>query len=92
MAPLRYGSGIKGKIIESIYQGVPVITTTCGAEGIDNKNKMLTIADDGEKFAEEILSKYSDRTILNIMSAKGKAFVTEYYSIESAVKKIRELF
>lgn len=34
LAPLRFGAGIKGKILEAMYCGTPVITTDIGAEGI----------------------------------------------------------
>ncbi len=34
LAPLRFGAGLKGKIIDAMQQGTPVITTPIGAEGI----------------------------------------------------------
>src|SRR5205814_10715677 len=33
VAPLRYGAGVKGKIGEALAHGLPVVTTTVGAEG-----------------------------------------------------------
>ena len=33
IAPLRYGAGMKGKVVEAIYHRKAVITTTNGAEG-----------------------------------------------------------
>jgi glycosyltransferase involved in cell wall biosynthesis len=33
--PLRYGSGIKGKVVQSIQHAIPCITTSIGAEGLD---------------------------------------------------------
>ena len=36
IAPLRFGAGIKGKIIEAAYNQIPMVTTTIGGEGIDN--------------------------------------------------------
>ena len=34
VVPLRYGAGVKGKVLEALYNGAPVITTSIGAEGI----------------------------------------------------------
>lgn len=34
LAPLRYGAGIKGKIVDSWVNNLPVITTPIGAEGL----------------------------------------------------------
>ena len=31
--PLRYGAGVKGKILEALYNGAAVVTTSIGAEG-----------------------------------------------------------
>jgi len=92
VVPLRYGAGIKGKIIESMYHGVPVITTDCGAEGIDNRSRMLIIVNESMEFASEINSIYSKADILNSMSIRGKSFVDDYYSIDSAAKEINKLF
>ena len=35
VAPLRYGAGVKGKINQSMSYGVPVVTTSIGAEGLE---------------------------------------------------------
>ena len=34
IAPLRYGAGLKGKIVESWWRGLPVCTTAVGSEGM----------------------------------------------------------
>ena len=36
LVPLRYGAGIKGKLVKAIFNGVPSITTHIGVEGISN--------------------------------------------------------
>ena len=33
VVPLRYGAGVKGKVVEAIYNGAPIVTTSTGAEG-----------------------------------------------------------
>ena len=35
VVPLLHGAGVKGKVVESLMAGTPVVTTTIGAEGID---------------------------------------------------------
>ena len=34
LAPLRFGAGLKGKIVDSWQNGLPVVTTVIGAEGM----------------------------------------------------------
>lgn len=61
VAPLRYGAGMKGKIGEAMAHGVPVVTTSVGAEGmglIHRKNAM--IADSAQDFADSVLELLSN--------------------------------
>jgi GT2 family glycosyltransferase/glycosyltransferase involved in cell wall biosynthesis/predicted O-methyltransferase YrrM len=90
VAPLRFGAGIKGKIIESLHNAVPMVTTSCGAEGIDNN--VLEIADENSDFAKKIVSIYSDYEKLNRRSVEGKEFIDKNYSIDSVAKIIKEIF
>lgn len=39
LVPLRFGAGVKGKIIEAMEFGVPFVTTTIGAEGLQLENQ-----------------------------------------------------
>ncbi|MCX6004551.1 MAG: glycosyltransferase, partial [Chloroflexi bacterium] len=38
IAPLRFGGGMKGKVNEALAHGIPVITTSIGAQGFHSKN------------------------------------------------------
>ncbi len=61
VAPLRYGAGMKGKIGESMAHGLPVVTTSVGAQGMglsDRKNVML--ADSPACFASAVLELLDD--------------------------------
>ena len=39
VVPLRYGAGVKGKVVEAIYNGAPIVTTSVGSEGIPDVDK-----------------------------------------------------
>ena len=45
VVPLRYGAGVKGKVVEAIYNGAPIVTTSTGAEGIPFADTVLEIED-----------------------------------------------
>ena len=90
--PLRYGSGIKGKIISSLGCGVPVVTTSLGAEGmglIDNED--ILIEDDPLKFAISVATLYSDKELWNKLSERGLEKVRKNFSMESAKQKLQNL-
>lgn len=92
VAPLRYGAGIKGKIIEAIANGIPVVTTKCGIEGIENDENFIFVDDDCDKFAENILTLYNDNNLILNNINKGFDFIKKYYSVESAENFVEELF
>lgn len=56
VAPLRYGGGMKGKINEAMSHGVPVVSTSIGAQGFDAKNNIhMIIEDDPIQFAKSVV-------------------------------------
>jgi GT2 family glycosyltransferase len=84
VVPLRYGAGIKGKIIEAMYYQTPVITTTIGAEGIKEAENCLFIKDDPLDFAEEILRVYDNFDLLSEVSVKEIDIVNKTFTMSAA--------
>ena len=71
-APLRYGAGIKGKVVEALAAGLPVVTTPLGAEGIDLIDGVdVCIADDARAFASAITRLYRDDEFWNRIAQGG---------------------
>jgi glycosyltransferase involved in cell wall biosynthesis len=61
VAPLRYGAGIRGKIGESAANGLPVVSTSIGAEGLKLEPELDILVGDGpEAFAASIVRAYND--------------------------------
>lgn len=61
LAPLRFGAGIKGKLIEAMQSGTPSITTSIGAEGMhDGYPWSGFIEDTAGKLAEAAIRLYQD--------------------------------
>lgn len=88
LVPLRYGAGIKGKVVEAMRYGTPVVTTTTGAEGIPDAEKAMVIEDDAKQLAQKLALLYADRERLTEMSKSCVAYVQSNYSFENAVKVI----
>jgi len=57
VVPLRFGAGVKGKVLEAIQYGVPLVTTSVGAEGIPNATEVMDVADEPEAFAHAVVAK-----------------------------------
>ena len=84
IAPLRFGAGVKGKIVEAAYYQIPMITTSIGAEGLDNSTNSFIIEDDPEKMSNIICDIYTNYTKLKIMSDSGKIFIEKFFSKNKA--------
>jgi len=56
IVPLRFGSGIKIKIIEALLMKAPIVSTTIGMEGMELKNEKHILIADGEiEFSEAVI-------------------------------------
>ena len=64
LAPLRFGAGIKGKLLEAMQCGTPSITTTIGAESMCGDLPWNGfVADDAQVFADKAVELYQDKTL-----------------------------
>ena len=83
VVPLRIGSGTRLKILEALAQGLPVVTTTVGCEGIEaNDGTEVSIVDTPEEFAKKIVKLLMDDTLCRRMSEEGRRLAEEKYSWE----------
>lgn len=81
VSPLLHGAGVKGKIGQSFSYGLPVVTTSVGAEGmhlVDGHNAL--IADTETEFANKIIELYTEQTLWQKLSINGRKVITEQFS------------
>ena len=64
LAPIQFGAGLKGKLVEAMKNGTPSVTTKIGAEGISEQNKWNGfISNDIENFAQHAIDIYSNEKL-----------------------------
>jgi len=73
VVPIRVGAGTRIKIIEAWAHGIPVVSTTVGAEGLDCRNgRELLIADSPDDFARACVDVVTDARLRADLIAAGK--------------------
>jgi glycosyltransferase involved in cell wall biosynthesis len=90
-APLRLGSGVRNKVIEAMAAGVPVVTTTRGAEGLSvAHDRELLIGDGAESFAAQLVRVLGDRDLQKRLSAAGRDLVAREHDNDRLAARLED--
>ena len=79
-APLRFGAGVKGKVVEAMWHGVPCVTSEAGVQGLAQAREWLGVADDPEGFAALVCKYLEDDAAWRECSRHGQDFVRRQYT------------
>jgi len=95
LAPLRFGAGVKGKILEGFRYGLPVATTPVGAEGLLPWNGMTVefpgeAARDPSGIARAAVRLHSDENLWNLHRASALQLMNEVYPAERVDRRMGE--
>jgi glycosyltransferase involved in cell wall biosynthesis len=83
LAPLRFGAGLKGKLVEAMQCGTPTVTTSIGAEAMHgNLPWSGEIADEREDFAQAAIRLYTDQKVWESAQRNGFSIINEIYPKE----------
>ncbi|WP_213779813.1 glycosyltransferase [Caballeronia sp. dw_276] len=83
VVPLRFGAGVKNKVVEAMHNGAALVTTSIGAQGLPLVEGSIPVIDDARLFAEEVCRLLQDDQYATQVSAAGRAYVREHYSFEA---------
>ena len=93
LAPLRYGAGVKGKVVEALRMGLPVVTTPIGAEGIGiSPGVDALVHDSADALAQAALSLMRDPARCAELSRAGASLVSRRFSRAVARQLFHDLF
>jgi LmbE family N-acetylglucosaminyl deacetylase/glycosyltransferase involved in cell wall biosynthesis len=91
--PIRFGAGVKGKILTSMSYGAPCVGTTVAMEGMDIVPGVhALVGDDPRSFADAVIQLHSDRQLWERISVEGLTFVQKHFSLEVAEGAFGRIF
>jgi len=86
VVPVLSGSGMRVRILESLSRGMPVVTTTIGAEGIEARpGTDLLVADTPEDFAAAVVRVLREPETAGLLSANGRRLAETRYDVRVAL-------
>ncbi len=81
VAPLFFGGGMQVKMLDAMARGLPTVTTTVGAQGIDGQDgQHFRVADDPQGAAEAVLDLLDNESLWRSMSVAARELVASRYT------------
>ncbi|MFD2541780.1 glycosyltransferase family 4 protein [Lacinutrix gracilariae] len=84
VAAIRFGAGLKGKLVEAMQNGTPCVTTTIGAEGMyGDLQANGFITDNPQEFADKAVALYKDETLWKQKQQNGLQVINTRFQKET---------
>ena len=88
VVPLRYGAGVKGKLVTAMVNGVPVVATPVGVEGLDLGPDEVTVAEGAAAFADAVVDLYLDRERREAQRRRAYDLARERFTLDALVTRL----
>ncbi len=92
VCPVRLGGGFRGKVLEAMASGVPVVSTRLGAEGLpaeDGRN--IILADTPGELAAATVKLLEDRGLAEGIATEARRLMVEQFSWQRGVEILEEV-
>lgn len=91
VVPVRFGSGVRNKILEAWAMQKCIISTTIGAEGLDCEDGVnILLADGAQAFAERVVEAISNPALRDRIRAPGRTLVQTAHDPETLARRYHE--
>jgi glycosyltransferase involved in cell wall biosynthesis len=92
VVPLRCGAGVKLKVVEALREGVPLVTTSTGAQGLPGIEALVPVTDDPAVFAASVIARLTDDALWRSASASQVAYAREAFSVDVMARALLGAF
>ena len=90
--PVTLGTGLKIKTVEALAHGKAVVTTACGAEGLeDGAREAFLVADTMAEMAEEVVRVLRSPDLRRKLERNAAAFAREQFAPEAVFREFLDL-
>jgi len=86
VVPLRVGAGMKGKVLEALHFGVPLVTTPVGAQGLEGVEAVIPVSADARELATAAAALLRDDARWLAVSQAEREFMGSRYSLAAMVE------
>ncbi|MBN2025438.1 MAG: glycosyltransferase [Actinobacteria bacterium] len=87
--PVRIGGGFRGKLLEAMSMGLPIVTTSLGAEGVRAESgRDMILADDPREFAAAVVRLLRDDAMCTSLGGRAREMAVEAFSWERGVEEL----
>ena len=88
VAPLRWGSGTKGKVLEALAAGRPLVATPVALEGIDAQDgRECLVGSDARAIADAIVQVLKHHDLAEALSVAGRRLVEQRYERSACMRR-----
>jgi glycosyltransferase involved in cell wall biosynthesis len=93
VVPLRAGGGMRVKILNAMAQGIPLVSTTLGCEGIEVvPGENILVADEPDALAGAVLHLLNDADLAARLAAEGRRLAEEKYDYRHACRSLDDVY
>ena len=93
VAPVRLGGGIKGKVLEAMAMGVPIVATKEAISGIDYaNNNFALVSDNVDCFANNVIKLVENDKLYTELSNNARKIVEQYYNWTNIAQKLNNFY
>ena len=86
--PLRFGAGVKLKVVEALHAGIPVVTTPTGIQGLQALDKIVTATTESHLFAQAVAELLTNDSLWLERSRQQSDYVQQTFSRRSHVQSV----
>ncbi len=88
VVPLRCGAGVKLKVVEALREGLPLVTTPVGAQGLPGLDRLVPIEDEAANFAAAVCDLLENDKLWELRSSAQIAYAADRFQIEALAQSL----